>query len=831
MSKPRVECPDCPGVTFSNRQGLYRHRCTKHDRDKLKFACTLEGCTQRFFDNRTLQGHIPQCQKRTVEVRKATESRGTVKQMTEEERKEYDTERHSVYQQEWRAGLDSPSVPPDREDCPHCGKDYAKSSLKEHIDTQHGGADKPSCPICNKQMARQNIKSHIEAQHGEYFTRPFLCRFTDQGCHFRFLDDDSRAEHEEICASRGDRRKVIFPKEVREQMTEEEREQNKKDIRRSYYAQPEIKEHNNEQRRQQRHELKTTDPEAWEVLRAREREQERARSQSDQHKATKREWRRTHREECRGYWKKYMAKPETRAKKSKYWGSDHYKVLKKAYMQIHPRSKEVLQMYSVERMQRALGARSELCPFFGALPQEIRKEFVAHFIGKPCVYCGCEPADGIDRLNPRLPYQPGNAVPACTCCNLLKGSFLPGELLERCDEILTYQHQDEGTNSDSEEDDEEEAIDVIHRSNLLYSLVAHAKHLNLPCEMKEEDLLFYDQPTTRCSYCGCQRTEEVLGVDRLDSSLGYIKGNCVAACGSCNFMKRQLSPEDFLSQVSMIYEKLTEMCCSQKEVDLDQILCQYSMDCCQPLLSNPTDLSNSAKTPTYSIAITGDGQEVSTKVFSVHPSNTYHNEGCIKLFDMGGLPRPLKNSVEEMSWKLACLKGRVPCAVCRTVIFPEEAKVVAPQNNAVANAKRGLKRRLKPSEDDNSARIDLWNSLMRDIQDQVVWTNPATKLFHFDSTCCARPDTLFVQMSVAEAQERQYSGCCRCTGAVSPNDEEKKVRDAHRHVSVIPDPERFAAQQEQNRENQRRFRQNHLEQQRERERERKQRARAKAKQK
>jgi hypothetical protein len=58
-------------------------------------------------------------------------------------------------------------------------------------------------------------------------------------------------------------------------------------------------------------------------------------------------------------------------------------------------------------------------------------------------------------------------------------------------------------------------------------------------------------------------TEEVLkrysvainGVDRLDSSIGYVEGNCLPCCGMCNIMKSDHSKEVFLDKVKQIYEK------------------------------------------------------------------------------------------------------------------------------------------------------------------------------------------------------------------------------------------------------------------------------------
>jgi hypothetical protein len=55
-----------------------------------------------------------------------------------------------------------------------------------------------------------------------------------------------------------------------------------------------------------------------------------------------------------------------------------------------------------------------------------------------------------------------------------------------------------------------------------------------------------------CFYC---RKKSINGIDRLDSSKGYISGNCVPCCKECNFMKRSLSLTEFLEKINKIGEK------------------------------------------------------------------------------------------------------------------------------------------------------------------------------------------------------------------------------------------------------------------------------------
>jgi hypothetical protein len=45
------------------------------------------------------------------------------------------------------------------------------------------------------------------------------------------------------------------------------------------------------------------------------------------------------------------------------------------------------------------------------------------------------------------------------------------------------------------------------------------------------------------------------GIDRIDSSKGYIQGNCVSCCTLCNRMKMEHSLEIFFNQIRKIYDK------------------------------------------------------------------------------------------------------------------------------------------------------------------------------------------------------------------------------------------------------------------------------------
>lgn len=70
-----------------------------------------------------------------------------------------------------------------------------------------------------------------------------------------------------------------------------------------------------------------------------------------------------------------------------------------------------------------------------------------------------------------------------------------------------------------------------------------------------------------CHYCGnppeiqsgsshlvCGVRVPVNGIDRIDSSKGYEKGNCVPSCNFCNVMKNDMTHQQFLSHIEKIYQ-------------------------------------------------------------------------------------------------------------------------------------------------------------------------------------------------------------------------------------------------------------------------------------
>lgn len=57
--------------------------------------------------------------------------------------------------------------------------------------------------------------------------------------------------------------------------------------------------------------------------------------------------------------------------------------------------------------------------------------------------------------------------------------------------------------------------------------------------------------SSSCAYCGLNR---FIGVDRVDSSIGYLPGNCVACCKYCNYGKYTMSAHEFVEHCARVVE-------------------------------------------------------------------------------------------------------------------------------------------------------------------------------------------------------------------------------------------------------------------------------------
>jgi len=86
---------------------------------------------------------------------------------------------------------------------------------------------------------------------------------------------------------------------------------------------------------------------------------------------------------------------------------------------------------------------------------------------------------------------------------------------------------------------------------MIYDYKKHAEKLDVEYGLTEDE--FEVLTNSHCYYCNESPKN---GIDRVDPIRGYTLDNCVPCCKICNYMKRNLTKEQFLNHV----EKVVAIC-------------------------------------------------------------------------------------------------------------------------------------------------------------------------------------------------------------------------------------------------------------------------------
>lgn len=98
------------------------------------------------------------------------------------------------------------------------------------------------------------------------------------------------------------------------------------------------------------------------------------------------------------------------------------------------------------------------------------------------------------------------------------------------------------------------SVKLTHRGSLASKygkVISSAKARGLDVSITKEYYAkqLFNKP---CHYCGDNNETQGHGVDRIDSGLGYIEGNVVPCCPTCNVMKNIMSEKDMLNHMHKI---------------------------------------------------------------------------------------------------------------------------------------------------------------------------------------------------------------------------------------------------------------------------------------
>lgn len=170
------------------------------------------------------------------------------------------------------------------------------------------------------------------------------------------------------------------------------------------------------------------------------------------------------------------------------------------------------------------------------------KELMKAKMDAPCYYCAFQPAagqplNGLDRLDSAGPYNDMNTVTCCSTCNAMKG----------CSDKDVFVHN-------------VRRIQQVHPRlcpsdaprQRLPAFSGRAELRAAQPKTKAMLLSMEDRKRLMCEACYLCGRGPSLGIDRVDASGDYTPDNSQPCCTDCNYMKKDLPLDVFLTHVAHI---------------------------------------------------------------------------------------------------------------------------------------------------------------------------------------------------------------------------------------------------------------------------------------
>lgn len=166
--------------------------------------------------------------------------------------------------------------------------------------------------------------------------------------------------------------------------------------------------------------------------------------------------------------------------------------------------------------------------------------------------------NGIDRIDNSRGYVSGNCAPCCGKCNRYKGSLSTYDFEVWVRTVVSYQNA--GCPKV-----ETLLIEHSQATNVLlnrYKNTARFKKLDFWLT----GTTFVRLISGSCDYCGTVPSRKLdyldvtikyNGIDRIDTSKGYLEDNCCSCCWQCNNAKGTSSAKAFLDHVRLIHSQVT----------------------------------------------------------------------------------------------------------------------------------------------------------------------------------------------------------------------------------------------------------------------------------
>ena len=164
----------------------------------------------------------------------------------------------------------------------------------------------------------------------------------------------------------------------------------------------------------------------------------------------------------------------------------------------------------------------------------------------------CEECLEKSRATDRKEYQVRQLDPnICLGCGIPMNELVRGfriETVKRCASCYEKLKEVEEQRIRKERDFNKERKNNIMRHYNEYRRSAILR--NLQFELNEN--LFEELVNSHCHYCNTYDKDKVIGIDRINSLLGYIENNVLPCCATCNHLKGDLQYDEFLELIVKI---------------------------------------------------------------------------------------------------------------------------------------------------------------------------------------------------------------------------------------------------------------------------------------
>jgi len=197
---------------------------------------------------------------------------------------------------------------------------------------------------------------------------------------------------------------------------------------------------------------------------------------------------------------------------------------------------------------------------------ELSKDEYKSIVQHPCHYCGTfkegKSFSGIDRRDQTLGYTVSNCVPCCEMCNYMKKSLSEEVFIKRIEHILLYN----GLISCGEYYYE---LFTDHSSITYNKYVTSATFKQFDFQITEKQ--FHNLTSENCYICGKIPTStHKNGIDRFNSSIGYVFENCRCCCGECNYMKNNYDYNVFVDKLKTIHTHYNSKQSADETIDFNE---------------------------------------------------------------------------------------------------------------------------------------------------------------------------------------------------------------------------------------------------------------------